>query len=321
MNRAIPFTILCFLSSILLSQEHVAEVRHLVSGSYEQYVQTPAIYHESWDERSEIIFWKTMMQVGPDWSVVYAPNSRKILNRIPTVIWKKFNRHQRYQHLQEIRKQHGVEGKLFVAQGKSHFYRFHEVLPEMKSVIATFNRYGVDPWYAQSVLMIESPGQLLKSSAGAYGPFQLMKNVAIAFGLTINKHKDERASYEKSAEAAAKLFKRACIPETEMILRRAGIRYKTSDLWFKLLVLHIYHAGTGNVQKALLKTGIKKGGMQLITKLWQASEGGFQNASQNYSQLALAAHICIEELVHTQYTPVCRSSSYDYLKLLSVNDK
>ena len=105
-----------------------------------------------------------MMQVGPDWSVVYAPSSRKILNRIPTVIWKKFNRYQRYQHLQEFSKQHCVEGNLFVAQGKSNFYRFHEVLPEMKSVIATFNRYGVDPWYAQSVLMIESP----ESGYGTY---------------------------------------------------------------------------------------------------------------------------------------------------------
>ncbi len=29
-----------------------------------------------------------------------------------------------------------------------------------------------DPWYAQAILMIESPGKLAYSNAGAYGPFQ-----------------------------------------------------------------------------------------------------------------------------------------------------
>lgn len=320
MKRALPLSIFFLLSNLLFPQEHVSEVRHLISGKFEQYVQTPTIFHENWNKRTEIIFWKTLMQLEPDMSMIYAPRTRKILSHIPTIIWKGFDRYQRYQYLQDIRKQYNIKGKLFVAQGKSHFYRFHQVLPELKGVIDIFHRQGVDPWYAQSVLMIESPGQLLTSTAGAYGPFQLMKSVGKAFGLTINEHKDERASYTKSALAAAKFFKTACIPETEMLLHRAGISYHTSDLWFKLLVLHVYHAGAGNVQKAILKTGIKKGGMNLITSLWNSSEGGFQNCSQNYSQLALAAHICMEELVHQEYSSICHSGSYEYLELLTVNE-
>ena len=45
----------------------------------------------------------------------------------------------------------------------------------------------MDPWYAQAILMIESPNKLQKSNAGAYGSFQLMKDVARLFGLKVNK--------------------------------------------------------------------------------------------------------------------------------------
>ena len=42
------------------------------------------------------------------------------------------------------------------------------------------------------------------------------------------------------------------------------------------------------------------GGMQLITEMWQNTFGGFKNASQNYSQVALASNLILEELVYNE---------------------
>jgi tetratricopeptide (TPR) repeat protein len=68
-------------------------------------------------------------------------------------------------------------------------------------------------------------------------------------------------------------------------------------LWFRLLVLHAYHAGAGNVAGVIRKINPCEGGMQLIQTVWQTTYGGFKNASQNYSQLALAAFCNFDQMV------------------------
>ena len=65
--------------------------------------------------------------------------------------------------------------------------------------------------------------------------------------------------------------------------------YSEQELWFKLLVMHVYHAGSYNVQSALFTFKPEQGSINLIYKLWQAQTARFKNASQNYSQLVLAA--------------------------------
>ena len=71
--------------------------------------------------------------------------------------------------------------------------------------------------------------------------------------------------------------------------------FSEDELWFKLLVMHIYHAGAGNVQKALLAANPKEGNMDLIFTLWQTQTSRFKSASQNYSQLVLAAMLEMNE--------------------------
>ena len=56
-------------------------------------------------------------------------------------------------------------------KGKKDFYKFDLVYPSLSEGILEFEKNKVDPWYAQAILLIESPGQLKKSRAGAYGPF------------------------------------------------------------------------------------------------------------------------------------------------------
>jgi tetratricopeptide (TPR) repeat protein len=171
-------------------------------------------------------------------------------------------------------------------------------MPTISRSIAVFKKNGVDPWYAQAILLIESPGKMnTKSGVGANGPFQLMKAVAKKEGLVVNKTIDERTDIEKSALGASRLLSKICIPYTKAMLDSAHVPYNETDLWFRLLVLHSYHAGAGNVAGIIRKIKPCEGGMQLIQTVWQTTYGGFKNASQNYSQLALAAFCNFDQLV------------------------
>ena len=124
-----------------------------------------------------------------------------------------------------------------------------------------------------------------------------MKPVARQLGLKVNKHVDERSDFNKSAWAAAKLIRTICIPYTNKMLDARGITYNQTDLWYRLLVLHVYHAGAGNVAKAINVIDPCEGNIELIKSLWQTKAGQFGIASQNYSQVALANLIELDLLL------------------------
>src|SRR5690606_6168333 len=115
-----------------------------------------------------------------------------------------------------------------------------------------------------------SPNKLQKSNVGAYGPFQLMKGVARMYGLKVNRSIDERADFERSAYAASSLIKNICVPRARRITDSLHIvNYDEDELWFRLLVMHIYHAGAYNVQKAVYSFNPTEGNMDLIYTLWR----------------------------------------------------
>jgi hypothetical protein len=201
-----------------------------------------------------------------------------------------------------------------VTSGKQFFYDFDKAFTNFDRGINAFVANGVDPWYAQAILLIESPNKLQKSNAGAYGPFQLMKDVARLFGLTVNRHLDERADFERSAYAASSLIKKICIPKTKEILDSLHVPYNESELWFKLLVMHSYHAGAGNVKKALYNFMPSKGDMSLIYTLWHTETKHFRSASQNYSQLVLAAMLEMNDRMKLAAENAAASSSISDLK-------
>jgi hypothetical protein len=61
--------------------------------------------------------------------------------------------------------------------------------------------------------------------------------------------------------------------------------------------MHIYNAGAGNVQLALDAIPQPGIGIDLIKQLWNTSAGRFKSASQNYSQLILAAFLEYEDRI------------------------
>lgn len=254
-------------------------------------VSTDQIYNEGLDTLPQMMFWRKVMNLSPDSGIVSIAGSRIMCGQFSAKSWESLGTEGQERYRDSVRALYGLSDSVSVyfTKGKNDFYDAKAVIPQIHRAIPIFIQENVDPFYAQAILLIESPGKVLKSNVGAMGSFQLMKGVAINMGLKVNKYVDERKDFDKSAWAAAKLIRTICIPYTNAMLEKHGIQYNPNDLWYRLLVLHVYHAGAGNVSKALDVIQPKEGGMELITTLWQTKAGAFGNSSQNYSQLAISA--------------------------------
>lgn len=280
-------------------KEEVVEMRHLNDSVDVAYLDNSSLFIERWDKLAQPIFWKTVMTLSSDSCVVNIAKSRTIVKKMSLEDWNQFSDSEKDQMRDSIRNAHGLssDDKIYMTSGKSDFYAFDRVLPSIAKGVEVFAKQDVDPWYAQAILMIESPGKLAKSNVGAYGPFQLMPSVARSHGLTVNRHVDERKDFVKSAEGASSLIANTCIPEAQNILNKHNISFNEQDLWFRLFVLHVYHAGAYNVEAVINKIQPEEGGPELIQKMWQTEAGRFRNASQNYTQLALAAMLIFDEII------------------------
>ncbi|MCH2225110.1 MAG: transglycosylase SLT domain-containing protein [Crocinitomicaceae bacterium] len=270
-----------------------------------------AIYNEGWADLAQPKFWKQIMKLSPDSCLINIAATRTIIAYMSKKEWNAQSNDEKAAYRDSIRTLHELdsEARIFVTTGKNDFYKFDKVYASLSDGVAAFELHGVDPWYAQAILLIESPGQLKKSRSGAYGAFQLMPAVARAQGLTVNRHTDERTDFDRSAYGASRLIKRVCIPEAKRILDAQGLEYKENDIWFRLFVLHVYHAGALNVQAVVRKINPSEGGQSLIQKMWVNTAGNFGNNSQNYSQLALASQLILDELIHkdSEYILDCAS--------------
>lgn len=294
-----------FLSQPLENWEaHKIEVTQ--ASGRQTIMHAEAIFEDRWDQLPQAQFWKKIMLLSPDSCLINVASNRQVLEQMSFKDWNAQTEEQKNQTRQHLREKNGLpnDTRIYVTTGKNDFYKFNEVYPSLDKGVAAFERYGVDPWYAQSILLIESPAQLKKSSTGAYGAFQLMPGVARSMGLVVNSSIDERKDFERSAYGAAQLIRRVCIPEAKNILNKHGIAYNETELWFRLFVLHVYHAGALNVAAVVDKIQPQEGSQELIKAMWQNSAAGFGNNSQNYTQLALAAQLILHDLVYENCTEI-----------------
>ncbi len=270
-----------------------------------------SIFEERWDGLAQAQFWKEIMLLSPDSCIINVASSRKILKKMSNHDWERQTEVEKNDLKIQLKTSHNIalDERIYITIGKSDFYKFHEVYPSLAKGVAAFENAGVDPWYAQSILLIESPGQLQKSVAGAYGAFQLMPGVARTYGLVVNSTQDERKDFNRSAYAAAQLISKVCIPEAKHILDRHQLSYVESDLWFRLFVLHVYHAGAQNVAAVVDKIKPVEGSKALIQTMWCTTAASFGNNSQNYSQLALAAQLILNDLIYHDCDDIIHCSS------------
>ncbi|MGL5889942.1 MAG: transglycosylase SLT domain-containing protein [Bacteroidia bacterium] len=277
----------------------VTTVSGLRDTTWRMVSQTEDIRVMKLDTLARVNFWRKIMNLSPDSGLLSAAATRKIYFSCSAADWNKLGDEGQKKFRDSVRLVNNLSdsAQLLFTRGKNDFYDAAGVVSQIDRAVPIFTEQGVDPFYAKSILLIESPGKLQKSNVGAFGAFQLMKSVAIKMGLKVNKYVDERKDFDKSAWAAAKLIRTVCIPYTNSMLEKRGIQYCEDDLWYKLLVLHVYHAGAGNVDKVLTAINPCEGNMQLIMTMWQTKAGGFGNASQNYSQLALAALLELDAVI------------------------
>jgi hypothetical protein len=270
-----------------------------------------ALFEDRWDMLAQPQFWKQIMLLSPDSCLINVASTRQILKKMSYKDWNKQSEAEKDVTRAELRTKFNLDPttRIYVTSGKNDFYQFNEVYPQLSKGVAAFERFGVDPWYAQAILLIECPGQMKKSITGAYGAFQLMPEVARAAGLTVNANVDERKDFDRCAYGSAHLIRKVCIPEAKRILDKHQISYNETDLWFRLFVLHVYHAGAMNVAAVVNKIQPTVGSRQLILDMWQNTASGFGNNSQNYTQLALAAQIILHDMVYQQCDEItnCRA--------------
>lgn len=279
-------------------REEVIGVDGIHSHGPSDFVYNKQMYALGCDTLSNVRFWRSIMKLDKDSALLNTPENRQVLAKVAVKDWEVQTEEQKARFKDSLRFTYCLSdsARILLTAGKSFFYDFTKASANFHKGINGFVNNNVDPWYAQAILLIESPNRLQKSNAGAYGSFQLMKDVARLFGLKVNKHVDERANFERSAYAASSLIKTICIPKTKEILDSLGIiNYNENDLWFRLLVMHSYHAGVGNVKKALYTFKPTEGNMDLIYTLWHTETKRFRSASQNYSQLVLAAMLEVHE--------------------------
>lgn len=292
----IPFFGLCQPS--YLWEDEKIEIKH--GDEQNLVIRADDLISEGWADLAQPNFWKEVMALSPDSCIVNIAKNRTIIAKMSNADWNKQTSTQKSAFRDSVRAAHGLasDDRIYVTTGKSDFYKFDRVYPTIKQGIEAFEHNNVDPWYAQAILLIESPGQLKKSRSGAYGPFQLMPAVARNMGLTVNRYKDERSDFDRSAYGASQLIKKICIPEAKRILDKHDLEYNEDDIWFRLFVLHVYHAGALNVDAVVRKINPSGGGQELIREMWVNTAANFGNNSQNYSQLALASQLVLHELVY-----------------------
>lgn len=295
------FTLIIGVNSYaqLLEKHRVVEVVGLHPYDDYKFVQSQQLYDEGWDTLKQPNFWRTLMTMEDDSALINIGSTRQIIRKVSVKDWDQLTDDNKNSIRDSVKNHYGLpeDEHVYMTSGKKAFYDFQKVIPSIGRGIEIFNENNVDPFYAQAILLIESPNKMQKSPVGAYGSFQIMRKVALNLGLKISGGIDERKDFDKSAWASAKLIRTICIPETNKILDAKGVKYNPNDLWYKLLVLHTYHAGAGNVKNAINVINPTEGNMNLITTLWQTEVGSFRNASQNYSQLALATLIELDHII------------------------
>jgi tetratricopeptide (TPR) repeat protein len=267
------------------------------------FVDNKNLFSEGWDTLPQPKFWQDVICLSPDSCILNVAETRQNLCSVTNEEWNCQEDSEKETYRKYLKNTYGITdgAEIYVTKGKREFYEYKKVIPLISIAADIFIENNVDPWYAQTILLIESPGKTAqKSSVGAYGPFQLMKNVAKKYGLHVNKHVDERTDLRKSAGAAAKLLGHSFIPKVKEMLDAKNISYNETDLWFRLLVMHAYHAGPGNVKCVLDELNPTAGGIPLFRQIWQTECRGFKNESQNYSQIALASIILFDKIINKE---------------------
>ncbi|MHB1330787.1 MAG: lytic transglycosylase domain-containing protein [Minisyncoccota bacterium] len=135
----------------------------------------------------------------------------------------------------------------FVSSRKAYPASLEVIEKHEKTIKSIAREKGVPEDVAIGVSLLENGGsETARSSAGAVGVFQLMPGTARSLGLTVNSRADERLNTSKNIEAG---------------ITYLAMNYDRFGDWG--LATWAYHAGEGNVAKALKLYAMSNHGIAL----------------------------------------------------------
>ncbi len=240
------------------------------------------------------LFWRRVLDLGRDSSIAVDIETRQTYGVLSARLIDSMERMGRLDSFAKaFRMNLGFDSlaPIRFVRGKSQFFQYQKVGPLLHMAFEEFTKLDVNPRIAELLLLIESPNNPNGvSSSGAVGHFQLMPFVAKKYGLIVTSSRDERLDFSRSAYAAARLVKEYAMPAADEICASIGLEPQHKELWYHLLVLHIYNAGGGSVSQAAAVIGHVDDPYEFIQTLWKTKAGRFGNQSQNYSQVALASY-------------------------------
>ena len=150
---------------------HQEKIEVRMAQQLSKILHADALFEDRWVVLPQVQFWKRIMTMSPDSSIINVARNRTVLEVVSTAQWQQKSEVVKAAYKKELKSRFALDSAetLYVTSGKSDFYRLREVYPSLGKGIEVFENNEVDPWYAQAILLIESPAQLKKSASGAYG--------------------------------------------------------------------------------------------------------------------------------------------------------
>ena len=100
------------------------------------------------------------MKYGGDTCIINIASTREILGFENVVKWSSQTEEDKQKYKDSIRNIHCLDStvKIYITFGKREFYLIEETFPSISKAISLFQEFDTDPWFAQAILLIESPG-------------------------------------------------------------------------------------------------------------------------------------------------------------------
>ena len=158
---------LLFISQFSNAQptDKVEVEENVLPSNIHSIINGKALHEEGWAELPQPIFWKQIMTLSPDSCLINIASSRVIAKKMSLTDYDSMSDGQKAKFRDSIRSANGLESdaRIFRTTGKNDFFKFETVYPTLIEGANEFIKNDVDPWYAQAILLIESPGQIKKS--------------------------------------------------------------------------------------------------------------------------------------------------------------
>ena len=152
---------LFFIASFILNLSFAAQQQLIDVYCYDDscshtVIDPEMLIVERWDTLAQSRFWKTVMNLSGDTCIVNNADTRQILGYVAKDKWFDQNETQKKSYKDSVISYNCLDSntRIYITSGKKDFYLIEKVIPTISKAINVFQENNVDPWFAQSILLI-----------------------------------------------------------------------------------------------------------------------------------------------------------------------